>query len=67
VEILQVVLEMEARLNGKWEDAEEDQYFQDRFWSIFKSHPEFKKYHEIIHPEVRVGTHFLRNNPEWLN
>ena len=66
-EILQAVLEMEARLNGNWEESEEDQQLQDQFWEIFRSHQGFNKFHGKIHPEARVGAHFLRNNPEWLN
>ncbi|MBC8182565.1 TIGR04372 family glycosyltransferase [candidate division KSB1 bacterium] len=67
VEIKQAVLEMEARLSGTWRDLEEDQYLQDRFWRIFRSHKDIHKYHGKIHPEARVGAHYLRNNPEWLN
>lgn len=66
-EINQGVLEMEARLNGTWKDSEEDQQLQDRFWEIFRSHKGFHKYHGKIHPEARVGAHYLRNDPEWLN
>jgi putative glycosyltransferase (TIGR04372 family) len=67
-EILQAVLEMEARLSGSWEESEEDRQLQGKFWEIFRSsHQDFNKFHDIIHPEARVGAHFLRNNPEWLN
>jgi putative glycosyltransferase (TIGR04372 family) len=66
-EILKAVLEMEARLTGSWQDSAEDQQLQNRFWQIFKSYPDFEKNHGIMHPEARVGAHFLRNNSEWLN
>ena len=66
-DIKQAVLEIEARLKGSWEESEEDRQLQDKFWEIFQSHQDFYKNHGEIHPEARVGTHFLRNNPEWLN
>ena len=67
IDILEAVLEKEARLNGMWQDSEEDQQLQDQFWEIFQSHKDFNKYHGNKHPAVKVGAHFLRNNPEWLN
>ena len=66
-EIKQVVLELEARLTGKWQDSNTDLQLQDRFWQIFKSYSLFDKYHGKIHPECRFGAHYLRNSPEWLN
>ena len=66
-EILHAVLEMEARLNGCWEESEEDHQLQYQFWEIFQSHQDFNTFHGKIHPEARVGADFLRNNPEWLN
>jgi putative glycosyltransferase (TIGR04372 family) len=66
-DICNAVLEKVARLNGTWQESNEDKLLQERFWEIFKSHSNFQKYHGDIHPEARVGAHFLRNNPEWLN
>ena len=66
-EIQQVVLELEARLTGQWKDSNLDVQLQERFWQIFKSYSFFDKYHGKIHPESRFGSHYLRNNPEWLN
>ena len=66
-DIKQAVLEKEARLNGTWKDSEENRRLQDRFWEIFQVHQDFHSRHGKIHPEARVGAHFLRNNPEWLN
>ena len=66
-EILQAVLEMEERLNGTWKEKDEDQELQKRFWEILKKNNNYSKVHGFIHPEARVGAHFLRNNPEWLN
>lgn len=66
-EILKAVLEMEERISGRWKDTREDNKLQDKFWELFRSHKDFYKYHGKIHPEARVGAHFLRSNPEWLN
>jgi putative glycosyltransferase (TIGR04372 family) len=66
-EICQAVLEKEARLTEKWQESNLDQQQQDRFWQIFKSYPDFRKYNGEIHPQACIGTHFLKNNPEWLN
>ncbi|MBF0234730.1 MAG: TIGR04372 family glycosyltransferase [Desulfamplus sp.] len=65
-DILHAVKERWIRLQGKWVDSGEDNELQERFWEIFKSWPKFSKYHGYIHPESRIGTHFLRNNPEFL-
>ena len=65
--IRQAVLEMEARLNGTWKDSAKDNQLQKRFWEIFKTWPEFKKYHGRIHPKARVGSSFLRENTSWLS
>jgi len=66
-EIKLAVEELESRLIGSWQTTEEDRELQDRFWQIFRDHPVFKKHHNVIHPEARVGANFLRNNPQWLN
>ena len=66
-EILQAVLEIEARLNGNWKNSEEDNQLQNRFWEIYKTFPEYNKYHGVIHSEARIGSLFLREDPEWLN
>lgn len=63
----QAVLEMEKRLNGTWRSTNLDENLNNRFRGLLKSHKTFHKYHGEIHPESRVGAHFLRNNSEWLN
>jgi putative glycosyltransferase (TIGR04372 family) len=65
-EILEAVIEMEARLNNKWNVSSQDIQLQIKFWNIIKTSQGYKKYHGLIHPEARVGTHFLKNNLEWL-
>ncbi|WP_244265121.1 TIGR04372 family glycosyltransferase [Leptospira alexanderi] len=59
-DILDVFQEQERRLSGSWIETEDDLKRQKSFWEIFKAWPEFSKYHNWIHPEARVGAHFLR-------
>jgi putative glycosyltransferase (TIGR04372 family) len=65
-EILLAIMEFVTRLEGKWEESDEDSQLQARFWELFKSYPDFNKFHGKIHAEARIGAHFLRNNQNWL-
>jgi putative glycosyltransferase (TIGR04372 family) len=59
-EILALALEMDARLNGTWVAAEEDEALQKQFWSFWQPsdvNSEFK---------CRVGTQFLRDHQDLL-
>lgn len=38
-EIKEAVLEMDARLDGSWEETPEDEEHQARFWDILRDHP----------------------------
>jgi len=58
-EILDVVDEMEKRLDGSWQTTEEDEYLQRRFWSYFESN-----LHGVF--RGRIGAKFLRNNKDLL-
>ena len=60
-EITAVVVEMDERLKGTWQDTEEDQELQRRFWSLFKA--------SELHGELvsRIGAQFLRENRELLS
>ena len=59
-QIFDIVDEMEKRLNGTWQDNEEDDELQRRFWSYFKS----SDVHGII--RSRIGAKFLRENKDLL-
>lgn len=59
-EIAAVVFEMESRLKGTWQAADEDEVLQRRFWKIF---PKGELHGEI---RSRIGAEFLRQNKEWL-
>lgn len=59
-EILEAVIEMEGRLDGTWEETEEDRELQERFWTHFRKQSDK---HVIV---SRIGASYLRNNPFWL-
>ena len=63
-EITDEVLQQEQRLSGSWIDTKEDLERQQKFWEIFKDWPQFSKLHGWVHPEARIGTHYLRNMGE---
>ena len=65
-EITEASMEMEGRLNGTWKDSDEDDQLQKLYWKKFKATPNFRKNHGWVHPEARLGAHFLRNNHEWF-
>ena len=65
-EITETVLEMEARLSGTWVETDEDIELHEKFWSELRAWPKFSKYHGWIHPEARLGTHYLRRSKDWL-
>lgn len=58
-EILDVVLEMEERLTGKWEFNEADIELQKRFWSYFDQSM------VNLSPQALIGAKYLRDN-QWL-
>lgn len=58
-EISSVVNEMTQRSSGVWQEKEEDEDLQQRFWGIIG--PDIVK-----SPEVRIGAEFLRQNRELL-
>ena len=63
-EILDVVDEMEERLNGTWQSDDEDAELQERFWSLFKSGSKSRDIHGVI--RSRIGAKFLRQNRDLL-
>ena len=59
-EIRDAVLEMEARLNGTWEEEKENDELQRQFWEIF---PRSELHGKI---RSRIGADFLRHYSELL-
>lgn len=60
-EILQVALEMNARLDKTWVPNPEDEELQKRFWSLFP------KGHIMYGNPCRIGAQFLRDNRHLLD
>lgn len=58
-EIRELAVEMDERLNGTWQDTEEDKELQERFWSLFKATGP-----HVIRPRIAAG--FLRRHPEYV-
>ena len=67
-EIRDVVIEMEERLNGTWQSEPNDDALQRQFWEIFPDHIKDPDNKGPLHGEIRarIGSHFLRNNSEFL-
>lgn len=67
-EIRDVVIEMADRVNGTWQPHEDDEALQRRFWEIFPTDSVDAYQGRPLHGEIRArfGTHFLRNNRDWL-
>lgn len=59
-EILALVKEMNARIDGSWISREEDEELQQRYRNIFPS------YHHSYGFPSRIGTEFLRQNRELI-
>ena len=67
-EIRDIAVEMAERLNGTWQPREDDEALQRRFWEIFPTDSLEGTNKRPLHGEIRMrfGTHFLRNNRDWL-
>ena len=55
-EISEVVIEMDKRLDGTWEDSDEDELMQKKFWDLFPIDNENKVF------RCRIGRNYLREN-----
>ena len=68
-EILEVTLEMVARLDGTWQEQTDDEMLQSRFLSQFRAHAYDPPNGQVIHGELRgrFGAGFLRRNRDWLD
>ena len=65
-DMIDCILEMESRLTGKWLENEHDTDLQNQFFSIFKKFDNYDLKHNIINPNYRIGTKYLKKNREWL-
>jgi putative glycosyltransferase (TIGR04372 family) len=60
-EILALATELNARLDGDWEQQSDDEQLQDRYRSLFRAG------HQMTGYQSRVGAAFLRDNIGLLN
>jgi putative glycosyltransferase (TIGR04372 family) len=65
-DITETVLEMEERLSRSWVEMDEENELHEKFWSELRAWPKFSNYHGWIHPEARLGTHYLLRSKDWL-
>jgi putative glycosyltransferase (TIGR04372 family) len=60
-EITAAVMEYEQRLKGTWIETADSRNRQARFWEVFRSWPDFGRFHSYIHPEARIGCSWLES------
>ena len=58
-EIRAVTIEMDERINGRWNTTEEDEELQQRFWALYG--PD-----KLKSPDLRIGAEYLRENQELI-
>ena len=69
-EINDAVIEMELRLNNKWESSREDDLLQEKFWEIINSSTDsdfhlncsVQKNKHLRNPKIKIGAQFLSHN-----
>jgi hypothetical protein len=68
-EIKELVLEMEARLNGNWKSTPEDDQLQRHFWENYPAYAVSENNNRRLHGKLNLhyGSDFLRNNSIWFN
>ena len=67
-EIRDLVIEMDERLNGNWNETKEDLLLQKNFWSIFEDNIKRCNLKKPLHGKIkaRFGSKFLRDNQNWI-
>jgi putative glycosyltransferase (TIGR04372 family) len=63
-EILLATMEFWGRVEGNYVSSEEDNFLQDKFWQIFKAHPDYNFNHGWKHPNSRIGRDWLKSMGE---
>lgn len=66
-EILDLVMEMNARIDGEWIETKEDIELQNKYQRIRKQWYKEKRYSENSVLQAKVGALFLRKNPFLLD
>jgi len=62
--IKESVEEFWLRIQGNWVDTEKDIKKNKIFYEIFKSQPDYHKYHGYVHPKSLIATCWLREKEE---
>jgi hypothetical protein len=59
---------MDERLNGNWNETEEDLLLQKKFWSIFIENMKRLNLKQPMHGKIRAkfSAKFLRDNQNWI-
>ena len=67
-EIRDLAIEMDERLNGNWNETEEDILLQKKFWLIFKKNIKNLNLEKPLHGKIKskFGAKFLRENQNWI-
>ena len=63
-ELMDAVQEFWHRIEGSWIESPEDGARQQRFWTQFRTWPDFALYHHEIHSKSIVGSAWLRSEGE---
>jgi putative glycosyltransferase (TIGR04372 family) len=64
LELLKATQEFWARIKGTHNSSDTDLILQNKFWTAFKSHPDYKYNHNWKHPKAFVGEDWLRSQEE---
>jgi putative glycosyltransferase (TIGR04372 family) len=64
LELLKATQEFWARIEGTHNSSDTDLILQNKFWTAFKSHPDYKYNHNWKHPKAFVGEDWLRSQEE---
>ena len=67
-EIRDLAIEMDDRINGNWNETEEDLLLQKKFWSVFTENIKRLNLEKPLHGKIkaRFGAKFLRENKNWI-
>ena len=59
-EITALAIEMDERINERWEERREDEELQQQFWAFYKQYISKNVF------SIRIGKEFLKQNKKWL-
>ena len=67
-EIRDLTIEMDERLNDNWNETNEDELLQKKFWSLFNENMKKLNLKKPIYKKIkaRFGAKYLRENQEFI-